>query len=154
MKARMITLPEAIEEIVRSCDVCSVGMVDENNMPYTLPFNFGFENNTVYLHSAPVGKKISVLRNNPYVCIAFSTAHQLYKQSPEVACSYGMRYKSVLVFGKVEFIEDPAEKIGILNIIMRQYTQRGDFSYSDPSVKNVAVMKVVTDRIEAKAFGY
>lgn len=154
MKARMITLPEAIEEIVRSCDVCSVGMVDENNMPYTLPFNFGFENNTVYLHSAPVGKKISVLRNNPHVCIAFSTAHQLYKQSPEVACSYGMRYKSVLVFGKVEFIEDPAEKIDILNIIMRQYTQRGDFSYSDPSVKNVAVMKVVTDRIEAKAFGY
>lgn len=154
MKARMITLPEAIEEIVRSCEVCSVGMVDEENNPYTLPFNFGFENSTVYLHSAPVGKKIGILRNNPRVCIAFSTAHQLYRQSPEVACSFGMKYKSVLVFGSVEFIEDPAEKIRILNIIMRQYTQRDDFSYSEPSVKNVAVMKVVTSRIEAKAFGY
>lgn len=154
MKARMITLPEAIEEIVRSCEVCSVGMVDEENNPYTLPFNFGFENSTVYLHSAPVGKKIGILRNNPRVCIAFSTAHQLYRQSPEVACSYGMKYKSVLVFGSVEFIEDSAEKIRILNIIMRQYTQRDDFSYSEPSVKNVAVMKVVTSRIEAKAFGY
>jgi uncharacterized protein len=154
MKGRMITLSEAIEEIVTSCEVCSVGMIDQDNMPYTLPFNFGFENETVYLHSAPSGKKIEVLKSNPNVCIVFSTAHELYKQSENVACSYGMRYKSVLVRGKVEFIEDFDEKKRILNIIMKQYTKRDDFAYSVPSVNGVAVMKVVADKIEAKAFGY
>lgn len=150
----MITLPATIEEIITSCEVCSVGMVDQENMPYTLPFNFGFENNTVYLHSAPVGRKIDILMNKPDVCIAFSTAHELYLQSEQVACSYGMKYKSVLVKGKVEFVEDFDEKIRILNIIMKQYTRRDDFTYSSPAVMNVAVMKVVAKSIEAKAFGY
>jgi uncharacterized protein len=154
MKSRMITLPAAIEEIITSCEVCSVGMVDQENMPYTLPFNFGFENNTVYLHSAPVGRKIDILMQKPDVCIAFSTAHELYLQSEQVACSYGMKYKSVIVKGKVEFVEDFDEKIRILNIIMKQYTRRDDFTYSSPAVKNVAVMKVVAKSIEAKAFGY
>lgn len=154
MKGRMITLPETIAEIITACEVCSVGMIDQDNMPYTLPFNFGFENETVYLHSAPSGKKIEVLKSNPNVCIVFSTAHELYKQSENVACSYGMRYKSVLVRGKVEFIEDFDEKKRILNIIMKQYTKRDDFAYSVPSVNGVAVMKVIADKIEAKAFGY
>lgn len=154
MKSRIITLPEAINEIITSCEVCNVGMVDQENLPYTLPFNFGFENNTVYLHSAPVGRKIDILKQKPDVCITFSTAHELYKQSEEVACSYGMRYKSVLIKGKVEFIEDFEEKVRILNIIMKQYTKRDNFEYSKPSVINVAVMKVVAEKIEAKAFGY
>jgi len=154
MKSRMITLPEAIADIVKACEVCTVGMVDSENRPYTLPFNFGFENQTFYLHSAPVGRKIEVMKANPEVCIVFSTAHELYKQSENVACSYGMRYKSVLVRGKVEFITDFEEKVRILNIIMKQYTKRDDFTYSTPSVNGVAVMKIVAEKIEAKAFGY
>lgn len=150
----MISLPDAIEEIISGCEVCYVGMIDPEHMPYTLPFNFGYADETVYLHSAPTGKKIEVLKNNPYVCIAFSTAHQLYKQSELVACSYGMKYKSVLISGRVEFVEDFEEKIRILNIIMRQYTHRDDFNYSAPAINNVAVMKVRAVKTEAKAFGY
>ncbi|HPG33616.1 MAG TPA: pyridoxamine 5'-phosphate oxidase family protein, partial [Lentimicrobium sp.] len=112
------------------------------------------DNNTVYLHSAPAGKKIEILKANPNVCITFSNSHELYKQSENVACSYGMRYKSVLIRGRVEFVEDYDEKISILNLIMKQYTQRDDFSYSEPSVKNVTVMKIEATKIEAKAFGY
>lgn len=154
MKSRMITLISAIEEIIQSCEVCNVGMVDQDNLPYTLPFNFGYKNNTVYLHSAPAGKKIEILKANPNVCITFSNSHELYKQSENVACSYGMRYRSVLIRGRVEFVEDYDEKISILNLIMKQYTQRDDFSYSEPSVKNVTVMKIEATKIEAKAFGY
>ena len=154
MKSRMITLPEAIEAIVTSCEVCTVGMTDKDNLPYVLPFNFGFENNTVYLHSAPIGRKIDILKQKPAVCIAFSNAHELYKQSDDVACSYGMRYKSVIIKGKVEFIEDFDEKVRILNIIMKQYTKRDNFVYSTPAVKGVTVMRVVAESIEAKAFGY
>lgn len=154
MKSRMVTLPRAIEEIIKSCEVCTVGMIDPENMPYTLPFNFGYENETVYLHSGPLGRKIDVLKANPNVCIAFSTGYELYKQSDSVACSYGMKYKSVLVRGKVEFIEESDEKIRVLNIIMKQYTQRDTFEYSAPSVKNVAVMKIIAEKIEAKVLGY
>lgn len=154
MKGRFITLTEEIERLITSCEACYVGMVDQDNKPYTLPFNFGFEDGILYLHSAPIGRKIDVLSKNPNVCVAFSTAHELYLQSEDVACSYGMKYKSVLIEGEVEFIDDFDEKIRVLNIIMRQYTKRADFKYNAPSVKNVAVMRIKASSVSAKAFGY
>lgn len=154
MKSRFITLPEEIERLINSCEVCYVGMVDQQNRPYTLPFNFGFENESLYLHGAPTGRKMDILRNNPFVCVAFSSDHQMYKRSEDVACSYGMKYKSVLIEGKVEFVDDYDEKVRILNIIMRQYTKRDDFKYNAPAVNNIEVMRVIKDSISAKAFGY
>jgi len=129
-------------------------MVDQNNLPYVLPMNFGYAGGVVYLHSAPEGKKVDILRNNSNVCLAFSTDHELRSQSEDVACSYSMKYRSVLVYGKVEFISEPSEKRRVLNIIMKQYTGRDDFKYNDPAIRNVLVYKVVAEKIEARAYGY
>jgi uncharacterized protein len=118
-----------------------------------LPFNFGFENQTIFLHSAQNGKKIDILRANPQVCVSFSTDHQLFHRHETMACSYGMRYRSVLAFGKVEFIEDYNEKVDVLNIIMRKYTGKS-FQYNPPSIHNVAIYKVVIDKIETKISNY
>ncbi len=154
MKARMITDNSLIDEVIAACEVCYVGMVDQNNMPYTLGFNFGYFDKVLYLHGGPTGTKIDILRNNPNVCIIMSTAHQMYHQSENVACSFGMKYKSVLIRGKVEFIEDLEEKVLALTHVMRQYTKREDFRYGQPSLKNVTVFKVVPEKMECKYFGY
>ncbi len=140
-------------EVIDKCDVCYLGMIDQDNKPYVLPFNFGYEDETIYLHSAPIGKKIDVMKNNPNVCVSFSTDHKLFHRHETVACSYGMRYKSVLAFGKIVFIEDFDEKVKVLNIIMRKYVGQ-DFTYNPPAVNNVSVYKVVIDKIETKISGY
>jgi len=141
------------KEVIDKCDVCYLGMIDQENKPYVLPFNFGYENETIYLHSSPMGKKIDILKTNPDVCVSFSTDHKLFHRHETVACSYGMRYKSVLAFGKVEFIENYDEKVKVLNIIMRKYAGQ-DFTYNPPAVNNVSVYKVVIDKIETKISGY
>ncbi len=153
MANTLYTNPGKALEVTDKCDVCYLGMIDQDNKPYVLPFNFGFEDGIVYLHSAPVGKKIDVLRNNPEVCVTFSTDHQLFNRHEHVACSYGMRYKSVLITGRVEFIEDCDEKVSALNIIMRKYAGK-DFSYNEPAVKNVAIYKVIPEKTETKFSGY
>jgi uncharacterized protein len=154
MKSREITTPSAMEEIIAKCGYCSMAMVDKNNEPYVLPMNFGYDEGVVYLHSAPGGKKVDILRNNKRVCLAFSADHLLRHQNEDVACSYSMKYRSVLVYGKVEFIDDPDEKRKALNILMKQYTGRGDFDYNDPAIMNVLVYKVVAEKMEGRAFGY
>lgn len=154
MKARMITDSGLIDEVIASCQVCYVGMIDEHNMPYTLGFNFGYVDKVLYLHAGPTGAKIDILKNNPNVCIMMSTDHQMYHQSQNVACSYGMKYKSVMIRGKVEFIEDTEQKVHALSQVMRQYTNREDYRYSMPSIKNVTVMRIVPDKVECKYFGY
>lgn len=154
MKTREITLQSALEDIIARCEYCSMAMIDQNNHPYVLPMNFGYADGVVYLHSAPEGKKVDILRNNKRVCLAFSTDHELRRQNDDVACSYSMKYRSVLIYGKVEFIDDPTEKRRVLNILMKQYTGRDNFNYNDPAIKNVLVYKVAAEKMEGRAYGY
>jgi nitroimidazol reductase NimA-like FMN-containing flavoprotein (pyridoxamine 5'-phosphate oxidase superfamily) len=128
-------------------------MVDENNLPYVLPFNFGYKNGDIFLHSSQKGHKIDILRKNPSVCIAFSTDHQLRYQSVQVACSYSMKYRSVLAFGKVEFIDDMDEKAEFFNTVMAHYTDR-EFDYNAPALREVCTYKVKIEKFTAKIYGY
>ncbi|MFW5707411.1 MAG: pyridoxamine 5'-phosphate oxidase family protein [Bacteroidota bacterium] len=141
------------QQVIDKCEACYIAMIDQDNKPYVLPFNFGFENNTIYLHSGPVGRKLDIMRNNPEVCVNFSTDHKLFFRNEEVACSYGMRYRSVLAFGKIVFVEDYDEKVECMNIIMRKYTGK-DFSYNPPAINNLVIYKVVIDKIETKISNY
>ena len=153
MKNRVISLKEEIERIIGQCDVCNLAMTDLDNHPYVIPMNFGYAGDTVYLHSAQTGRKIDILRKNKRVCISFSTDHELRWQSEKVACSYSMRYRSVLAYGDVEFVEDHQDKIAALNVIMKNYTDR-EFKYNEPSLRDVAVFKVLVDQLEGRAYGY
>ena len=81
MRAKIITLQRDIDEIIAKCDVCYVGMVDETGAPYVVPFNFGYEDGVIYLHSSHTGLKIDILKKHPEVCVVFSADHMLRAQS-------------------------------------------------------------------------
>ena len=142
-----------INEIIDKCDVCYIGMVDEEQMPYVLPFNFGYHNNTLYLHGSGNGKKIDILKKNINVCVAFSTDHELKAVNDNVACSYSMSFRSVLMYGKVSFITDYEKKEEALNYIMQKYTGK-DFSYNKPAVNDICIFKVNIEKMTGKSSGY
>ncbi len=153
MKNPVFTDLERIKYIIDRCDVCFLGMSEKNNEPYVLPFNFGYEDNIIYFHTGPGGKKLEILKDNPKVCVSFSTDHKLFFRHEQVACSYGMHYRSVIAYGKVEFIEDYDEKIKCMNIIMRKYTGK-DFPYNAPAINNLIIFKLNVEKIEGKELGY
>ncbi len=153
MKNRALDNPRDLIDIIEKCDVCYVSMVDNENKPYVIPMNFGFANNTILLHGAKQGKKIDILKNNPNVCIVFSTDHQLRWQNEEVACSWSMKYRSVLAFGQVEFIDDNKEKEILLHQFMKSYSPK-NFKFSKPSLEEVQLIKVPVDKMEGRAYGF
>lgn len=153
MRSNWITEQPEMFQVIKKCDVCYVSMVDQNNMPYVVPFNFGVKDGFIYLHSSPKGKKTDILRQNNNVCIAFSTDHQLKYQNETVGCSYAMRYRSVLVYGQIEFIEKWEDKIEAMNIVMRQYTER-EFTFNAPAIREVCAYKVVITEMTGKMLGY
>lgn len=153
MRSNCFTDKKAIESIIHDCQVCYVGMVDKNNTPYVVPFNFGYNEGYIYLHSAREGRKIDILKNNNRVCVTFSTGHELRNQSEGVACSYSMKFRSVMAFGYVEFIEDFDQKVEILNKVMMHYTGK-EFTYGAPSVHEVATYRVVIEEMTGKKLGY
>jgi len=124
----------------------------EENRPYVVPMNFALDGDTVILHSAQDGRKWEMLKKNPRICIAWMLGETLAWQDIGVGCSYRVKSKTVMAEGEVEFIDDNDEKIRCLNAIMAQYSDRG-FKFSDPSVRNVGIMKVHVKTWSAKEFG-
>lgn len=152
MKTYTIEDKERIKDILKTEQICFVGFSDKSGIPYVLPMNYGYENETIYFHSGPEGKAIKILEENPNVCITFCTNTKLIHQHPDVACSYRMQAKSLICNGKVEFEEQYEDKERILNIIMRQYINK-EFKYSAPAINNVKIWKVKIESIGAKEFG-
>jgi len=153
MKPRIVKLQEEIERIINKCDVGYIAMVDGDGWPYVIPMNFGLSENYIYLHSAKEGRKIDILKHDGRVSMAFSTDHRMYIRNEKVACSYTMKYRSVLVRGNAEFIEDFEEKIKGLNVIMKHYSGR-EFTYNAPAVNNVCVFRIAVENFEARVYGY
>lgn len=153
MKNKVLTSKAEMESIIKKCQFCNISMVDLDGKPYVIPMNFGYKDDTVYLHGAQKGKKVDILKNQPDVCLSFSTDHLLRYVNEEVACSWSMRYRSVIIYGKAEFVEDMAEKVDCLNIIMSNYSER-KFKYNDPALREVMVFKVKVDRMDGRSYGY
>ncbi|MDR0232970.1 MAG: pyridoxamine 5'-phosphate oxidase family protein [Dysgonamonadaceae bacterium] len=153
MPSVVITSKEEMEAIIAKCDVCYVGLADTDGTPYVLPMNFGYKDGIIYLHSGQEGRKTDILKRNNRVCITFSTDHALSFQDAQMACSYTMKSKSVIVQGTVSFEEDFDKKIEILNIFMKNYSDR-EFKYSTPAINNVKVWKVEVNNMTGKAFGF
>jgi len=133
-----VTDKKAIEDIILRSNVCKLAMCAEN-MPYIVPLCFGFKNSTLYFHSAPKGKKIEILKKNPNVCFEFEILTQVVKS--EQACKWGMKYRSVIGFGKAGFIADGDLKRQAFDIIMNQYAD-GPFIYEEASLKSTVIIKV------------
>ena len=153
MKARAITEKKEFVDIIQRCQFCHLSMVDAEGNPYVIPMNFGFKDDIIYLHGAKHGKKIDILQQHPRVCINFTTDHLLRYQNEQVACSWSMKYRSVLCYGQAEFITEPAEKISAFHIVMAQYTQ-GEFKFNPPSIREVCVWQVKVMKFEGRAYGY
>lgn len=145
-KDREITDREEIEAILRAAQVCRIALADGNG-PYIVPMSFGYEDGMIYLHSAPVGKKIAMIRTNPQCCFEVDECTGIVKGNDP--CSWGMRYQSVIGFGRATILTDPEEKKHGLNSIIRQY-HGGTHDFSDEAVKNVAVIRIEIDSMTAK----
>lgn len=140
-----------IEEILNEAQICRIAMCD-NNLPYIIPMNFGYKAGSLYFHSAKEGKKIHILKENPSVCFEAETKVEI--KTGDNACSWGMRYLSIIGQGKVSFLEDHFEKINALDLIMAKYTGEQKFEYLASSINEITLFKIEIQEITGKKSGY
>lgn len=153
MIRRNLTNRQEMESIIGKSEMCHVGMCDLQHNPYVVPFNFVFHEGYIYLHSAMEGKKIDILKQNNKVSAVFSIDHKLDWQTENVACSWGMKYRSVMVSGSIEFIEEYEKKIEVLNGIMKKYAGR-EFTFNKPAVMNVNIYRIAIAEMTGRVYGY
>jgi uncharacterized protein len=145
-KDREIKSREEIEAIIEKSLVCRLGMADGNE-PYIVPLSFGYAGGSLFFHSAKEGRKLDILRKNNRVCFEMDAAGEMVKG--ERACDWGVKFKSVIGFGKAFIIEDEELKRSALDVIMAHYGT-GPFEYGTEKLKRTAVIKVEIESMTGK----
>jgi len=150
-KDREVTDLTEIEGILKKARVVHLGLVD-GDAPYVVPLNYGYTladgKLTLYLHGAAEGRKIDLIRANPKAFIEIEAEVTPFSGG-EIACKYGTSFASVMGAGTVSIVEDTAEKIKGLNVLMRTQTGR-EFPITEEQAARVAVLRVDVDSFSAK----
>jgi nitroimidazol reductase NimA-like FMN-containing flavoprotein (pyridoxamine 5'-phosphate oxidase superfamily) len=135
-----------LEAILHSAQICHLSMVD-GDKPYVVPLNFGYEEGALYFHSAPEGRKIDVLQQNPEVCFSIVARHEIVVS--ERACSWTAEFGSVTGTGIAEILTDREELEKGLTVLMKQYSDE-DYDFSGEDLDGVVVIRVDIEEMTGK----
>jgi nitroimidazol reductase NimA-like FMN-containing flavoprotein (pyridoxamine 5'-phosphate oxidase superfamily) len=149
-KDKAISDVSSINAIIKKAAVCRLAMVN-GDRPYIVPLCFGHQNNVLYFHGAMKGQKIDLIQENPNVCFEFDVAVETLDDAE--ACSWSMKFQSVIGFGKAELIQGLEEKRFALGVIMAQYSDK-KFEFPEKKVNATAVIKVAIESLTAKQSGF
>ena len=149
-RERQVTDMNEIIRILDTAKVLHLGLVDGDE-PYVVPMNYGYimenEKLTIYLHGAPRGRKIDIIRKNPK--IFFEADCDITPFEGDVACRYGITYSSIMGKGTATIIEDIDEKKEALTFLMKTQTDK-DFVFDEKIVSIVSVIKLDISEYTAK----
>lgn len=148
-KEKEITDRSVLEAIIENASVCRLGMIDDSR-PYVVPLCYGYQDKTVFIHSALQGKKIDAIRKNPQVCLQFDVHTEIIKS--DRACKWGVKYQSVIAFGCAEILENISDKTTALNIIVRHYSDRCQ-PFESNRLKDTAIIKIKIENMTGKQSG-
>lgn len=149
-KEREVGDISAIEEIIARCDVCRIGL-SENDIPYIVPLNFGYikgRPSCFYFHCANSGRKMDIIALNNKVSFELDTDHKL--TDGNAACDFSMLYSSVMGTGKIYIVTDEEERNSGLNCLMKQYTGKDNYSFKPSTMGRTTILRLEIESITGK----
>lgn len=150
-KDRELNSIAEIIDILSCGKVAQIAFID-NGQPYIITMNYGYSfDDTItklYFHSANDGRKIGCIQSNPDVCFTIAICDPFV--AGEKACNYGMKYRSVVGYGKIRIVEDQGERITGLNLLMKQVTGKDSWDYDSEMLKRTTVSCIDVTSISGK----
>lgn len=102
---REVSDPILINEMLKLFDTVSLGLNDEDGIPYIVPLNFGYEmdedNLYVYIHCAKKGHKIDLINQDNRVCLMFSAFNDFSDRQWK---KHRHDFRSVIAKGTIELL--------------------------------------------------
>ena len=148
---KQISNRSEIDQIIKSTDVCRIAFT-KNNIPYIVPVSFGYNSESLFIHTALEGKKIDFLKQNNLVCFEFDTNVKTL-DNDTIPCKWTAAYKSVIGYGKMVELENLEERIIAINQIMLQYSGK-EWNFNEEMLKRVKIWEIKIEEISGKISGY
>ncbi len=142
---------ELIDEIIRDSVVCRIAYANDG-IPYITPVSFGYDGQSLFVHTAEEGRKIDFLRKNNFICFEFETDVSTITDE-KVACKWTAAFKSVIGYGRMLSLTSLEEKEYALNEIMKQYSGK-TWAFIPQNFKKVRLWKIEIEELNGKQSGF
>ena len=149
---------EIIKEILDLAEFGTLAICKDDK-PYSLPINFVYLNRCIYFHGSAKGRKIDILKENPFASFSvvepYSVIQSYFSSTDDLACPATHFFKSVVIDGKIEFVKKDEEKVQALSALMQKLQKEGKYiPLKDEVYKKIidatTVYKINIDNISAK----
>jgi len=118
------------KSLLTSTDYGILSIHGEDGFPYGVPVNHIFMDETLYIHCAMEGHKISALVQNPKV------SYTVVGQAEVIPETFETFYESVIAFGQVRLLTTGEEKMKALNGFIDRFSSAFKSSGNDYVEKN------------------
>jgi nitroimidazol reductase NimA-like FMN-containing flavoprotein (pyridoxamine 5'-phosphate oxidase superfamily) len=146
-KKQALTLEEC-KEILQNEPRGVLSLIGDGGYPYGIPINHYYceENGHIYFHSGKSGHKVDALR----ACDKASFC--VYDGGYRCECEWALNIKSVIVFGRIQIVEDFDEAMDICRKLCYKFTSDSDYIEKEiaTSGKNTLCFKLVPEHITGK----
>ena len=157
-KAFTIESSQIVKRLISENDYGTLALCVDNKA-YSVPINYVEYEGEIYFHGAKKGKKIQMIRENAYASFSMVEAYSLlpsYFSTDDGRASPATHlYKSVIIDGMIEFVDNFEEKTQGFAALMKKYQKEGQYiALSDEIyqriIKSTAMYKLIPHETSAK----
>ena len=146
-KNKMLSMEECIE-ILKTENRGVLSVLGDDDYPYGMPMNHWYheEDGKIYFHCGKVGHRLDALRKHNKV--SFCTYDKGYRNEGE----WAWNVKSVIVFGKIEIIDDMDKITDITTKLSYKFTQDEEYIKREIEVSgpNTLLLQLTPEHICGK----
>lgn len=114
---RAVNDTRILHEIIDSAYICHVGFTD-GDYPVVIPTLGWRVNNRVYFHGSRGSRMLKVFKNGGKACLTFTLLDGFVMARS--AFHHSANYRSAMVFGRPELVEDKPRKLELLKVFLDQ----------------------------------
>ena len=141
---------ETVYSILDTAFVCHVGF-SVDGQPFVIPTNYGRSGDTLYLHGSAASRMLNTLSAGVPVCVTVTHVDGLVLARS--AFHHSVNYRSVVILGKAQLVEDPAEKMEALRIFT-EHVMKGRWNDvripTEQELKATTVLSLPLEEVSAK----
>jgi nitroimidazol reductase NimA-like FMN-containing flavoprotein (pyridoxamine 5'-phosphate oxidase superfamily) len=133
-RSNLAMTKEETISLIKSSRFAVLSLIDPDGLPYGVPLDYIYKDNTLYFHGAKEGRKIDSMKMNPKGCAV------ILGDTAVVPEKFGRKYTSAIIEGPIELIDEPEIKRQVMTWVV-------ELNSPDHQEKGKAIIEKMLDRV-------
>lgn len=124
-----------------------LAVLGDNDYPYAVPLSYAYDNSKIIFHMAKAGHKLDAIKNHSKVSFCVIDQDQIVEEE------YTTYFRSVIVFGKAQILDDDIQKTAAFEIFAKKYSPNDELGRKaeiDKLFKQTIIVVINIDHMSGK----